>query len=129
MAHPNIRRLPIQHHGHPVVEFTYHGNFTREMIERKIEKLTRQFRSSKEFQAVLPYPGGWRSGQWFAANEPISLFTLLDYYDGTEVGDCPDPEYFDEFRVYVRNAPPQAGGCDAGLNDCLWESFHRNYGT
>ncbi|PKK57023.1 hypothetical protein RhiirC2_826966, partial [Rhizophagus irregularis] len=57
-----------------------------------------------------------------------SLFSLLDHYDEAQLPDNADPDYFERFIIYVRDAPPVAGECNGELNDCLYECLKYIYG-
>ncbi|UZO00542.1 uncharacterized protein OCT59_011665 [Rhizophagus irregularis] len=61
-------------------------------------------------------------------NQPASLFSLLDHYDEVQLPDDADSDYFERFIIYVRHAPPVAGGCNGELNDCLYECLKHIYG-
>ncbi|EXX74109.1 hypothetical protein RirG_054200 [Rhizophagus irregularis DAOM 197198w] len=77
---------------------------------------------------LLPYEN-WKPGGWTLGNEPVSLFSLLDHYDEAQLLDNADPDYFERFIIYIRDAPPAAGGCNGKLNDCLYECLKHIYGT
>ncbi|GET62412.1 hypothetical protein RIR_jg22537.t4 [Rhizophagus irregularis DAOM 181602=DAOM 197198] len=120
-----VRALPTRP---DIKELQYSGaRFSRGAIARLGQRL--QFRyPTHKFQILLPYenrkPGGWISG-----NQPASLFSLLDHYDEAQLPDDADPDYFERFIIYVRDAPPVAGGCNGELNDCLYERLKYIYGT
>ncbi|GBC27834.2 hypothetical protein GLOIN_2v1793417 [Rhizophagus irregularis DAOM 181602=DAOM 197198] len=82
----------------------------------------------QKFQILLPYEN-WKPGGWTSGNQPASLFSLLDHYDEAQLSDDADPDYFERFIIYVRDASPVAGGCNGELNDCLYECLKYIYGT
>jgi hypothetical protein len=107
-----VRALPIKHHGQKIIEVKTHGGqFIKDKIERELEKYMARY-PERQFQVVLPFDGGWRSGLWFRSDEPISLFELGNYYDETEYPEDAIPSDFDSFIVYIRKSPVLAGGCD-----------------
>src|SRR4051812_43642932 len=115
-----VRALPIKHHGQKIIEVkTHEVKFTKEKFKKKIGKYMARY-PDRQFQVVLPFDGGWRSGLWFRSDEPISLFELGNYYDETECPEDAIPSDFDSFIVYIRKSPVLAGGCDNNHNDCLY---------
>jgi hypothetical protein len=120
------RALP----GRPdIKELQFSGaNFSRGAIARLGQRLQTQYPNHK-FQVLLPYEN-WKPGQWTSGNESISLFSLLDHYDESQLPDDEgDPDYFNRFIIYVRDTPPNSGGCDGELNDCLYRCLKLIYGT
>ena len=72
-----IRRLPIKD---SIIEAKFpKAIYSREKIETEVNKLTQRY-PDKEFQVVLPYEN-FKSGSWFKSGEPVSLFSLSDYYN------------------------------------------------
>ncbi|GBC42744.2 hypothetical protein GLOIN_2v1793417 [Rhizophagus irregularis DAOM 181602=DAOM 197198] len=51
------------------------------------------------------------------------------HYDEAQLPDDADPDYFERFIIYIRDAPPATEGCDGELNDCLYECLKYIYGT
>src|SRR5436189_2238415 len=95
-------------------------NFTRDNISRITNSLMNRY-SNKRFQVLLPYEK-WKPGSWFSANAPISLFTLSDHYDDSQMLDDGDPETYEEFIVYITHPLAPVGGCtDNNHNDCLYQ--------
>ncbi|CAB4431763.1 unnamed protein product [Rhizophagus irregularis] len=111
-----------------IKELQYSGaRFSRGAIARLGQQLQSRYPTHK-FQILLPYEN-WKPGGWTSGNEPISLFSLLDHYDEAQLPDDADPDYFERFIIYARDAPPTAGGCNGELNDCLYECLKHIYGT
>jgi len=108
------------------------GNFSRRRIEREIEKIRTRI-PNKRLQVLLPY-ATWKPGNWFEDGENISLFSLLDHYDESQlpVGGG-DPATYNRFIIYLTDPLSSAGGCnskkDNGLNDCLYQCLYLAYGT
>ena len=67
------------------------------------------------------------------------MFSLYDHYDESQIPDnYGDPEFYDNFIVYMTNAIQDAGGCNkkynfesqtSELNDCLYQCLYYAYGT
>ncbi|PKY62561.1 hypothetical protein RhiirA4_489203, partial [Rhizophagus irregularis] len=116
MAYSKIARaLPTRP---DIKELQYSGaRFSRGAIARLGQQLQSRYPTHK-FQILLPYEN-WKPGGWTSGNEPVSLFSLLDHYDEAQLPDDADPDYFERFIIYARDAPPTAGGCNGELNDCL----------
>src|SRR6185295_9297182 len=115
------------HNGKLVTEATFSGqNFTREQIVEITENFARRA-PDREFVVLIPYSGGWRSGTWFNNQEPVCLFSLLDYYNEAEIFEESDPEVYDQFKLYVKTRSSQAGGCNGEYNDCLWDCLKHIY--
>ncbi|GET66500.1 hypothetical protein GLOIN_2v1849173 [Rhizophagus irregularis DAOM 181602=DAOM 197198] len=111
-----------------IKELQYSGaRFSRGAITRLGQTLQARF-PDRKFQILLPYEN-WKPGGWTSGNQPASLFSLLDHYDEAQLPDDADPDYFERFIIYVRDAPPVAGGCNGELNDCLYECLKNIYGT
>ncbi|CAB4408350.1 unnamed protein product [Rhizophagus irregularis] len=120
-----VRALPTRP---DIKELQYSGaRFSRGSIARLGERLQSRYLTHK-FQILLPYEN-WKPGGWTSGNEPASLFSLLDHYDEAQLPDDADPDYFERFIIYIRDAPPTAGGCNGELNDCLYECLKHIYGT
>ncbi|UZO23883.1 uncharacterized protein OCT59_016212 [Rhizophagus irregularis] len=110
-----------------IKELQYSGaRFSRGAITRLGQTLQARF-PDRKFQILLPYEN-WKPGGWTSGNQPASLFSLLDHYDEAQLLDDADPDYFERFIIYVRDAPPVAGGCNGELNDCLYECLKHIYG-
>ncbi|UZO19220.1 uncharacterized protein OCT59_010519 [Rhizophagus irregularis] len=110
-----------------IKELQYSGaRFSRGAIARLGQTLQARF-PDRKFQILLPYEN-WKPGGWTSGNQPASLFSLLDHYDEAQLPDDTDPDYFERFIIYVRDAPPVAGGCNGKLNDCLYECLKHIYG-
>ncbi len=92
------RRLPTRHH---IIEIKFTGRqFSRERIAHEIERIRERI-PNKQFQVLLPYES-WKPGSWFEDSEDISLFSLLDHYDESEIPpDGGDPVSYDRFIVYM----------------------------
>jgi len=62
---------------------------------------------------------------------PVSLFTLSDHYDDSQMPDGGDPETYEEFIVYITDPLPSVGGCTSedNHNDCLYRCLLLVYGT
>ncbi|UZO18664.1 uncharacterized protein OCT59_009976 [Rhizophagus irregularis] len=111
-----------------IKELQYSGaRFSRGAIARLGQRLQSQYPTHK-FQILLPYEN-WKPSGWTSGNQPASLFSLLDHYDEAQLPDDADPDYFERFIIYVRDAPPVAGGCNGELNDCLYECLKYIYST
>ena len=127
MSYSRIARtLP----GRPdIKELQFSGaTFSRGAIAKLGQRLQTQYPNHK-FQVLLPYEN-WKPGQWTSGNESVNLFSLLDHYDESQLPDDDrDPDYFKRFIIYVRDAPPNSGGCDSELNDCLYYCLKLIYGT
>ncbi|GET57173.1 hypothetical protein GLOIN_2v1472929 [Rhizophagus irregularis DAOM 181602=DAOM 197198] len=120
-----VRALPTRP---DIKELQYSGaRFSRGAIARLGQRLQSRYLTHK-FQILLPYEN-WKPGGWTSGNQPASLFSLLDHYDEAQLPDDADPDYFERFIIYVRDAPPVAGGCNGELNDCLYERLKYIYGT
>ncbi|UZO27518.1 uncharacterized protein OCT59_019711 [Rhizophagus irregularis] len=65
-----------------------------------------------------------RLGQQLQSRYPTHKFQILLLYENWK----PDPDYFERFIIYVRDAPPVAGGCNGELNDCLYKCLKHIYG-
>jgi hypothetical protein len=132
-----VRRLPTRHN---ITEFKYSG---RKYSRRKVTQIEQQIKTrfpGKRFQILLPYES-WKPGSWTGSSEDTSLFSLLDYYDESQMpSDGGDPDYFDQFIVYMMDPPVLASGCNPkreqslqaesnGLNDCLYHCLYHAYGT
>ncbi|GET61007.1 hypothetical protein RIR_jg10834.t2 [Rhizophagus irregularis DAOM 181602=DAOM 197198] len=110
-----------------IKELQYSGaRFSRGAIARLGQRLQSRYPTHK-FQILLPYEN-WKPGGWTSGNQPASLFSLLDHYDEAQLPDDADPDYFERFIIYMRDAPPVAGGCNGKLNDCLYECLKHIYG-
>ena len=122
----SIRPLPTRP---GIYEARYWGdNFTRDRINRIVGQLTNRY-SHKRFQINLPYES-WKPGNWFSSDAPVSMFTLDDHYDESQMPDGGDPETYNEFIVYITDPLPQVGGCTGNdKNDCLYRCLYLAYGT
>src|SRR5688572_940597 len=124
------RKLPTRQH---IVEIKFTGrNFSRKRINHEIEKLRTRI-PNKKLQVLLPYEQ-WKPGSWFGDGEDISLFSLLDHYDESQLPEGGgDPETYNRFIIYMMDPPALSGGCnskkDSGLNDCLYQCLYHAYGT
>ena len=123
-----VRRLLTQQH---ITEFRYSG---RRYSRRKIAEIKGEIKarfSNKKFQVLLLYEK-WKPGSWTYSDEAAWLFSLSDHYDKSQIPDDPDPEYFNEFIVYMRDPDPITGGCDPkkdnGYNNCLYQRLYYAYG-
>ncbi|PKC53791.1 hypothetical protein RhiirA1_478559 [Rhizophagus irregularis] len=111
-----------------IKKLQYSGaRFSRGAIARLGQRLQSQYPTHK-FQILLPYEN-WKPSGWTSGNEPVSLFSLLDHYDEAQLPDDADPNYFKRFIIYIRDAPPAAGGYNGELNDCLYECLKYIYST
>ena len=115
-----IRRLLIKD---SIIEAKFpKAIYNREKIETQVNKLTQRY-PHKQFQVVLPYEN-FKSGSWFRSGESVSLFSLADYYEESDLPEGGDLQSFDMFIVYIKPPPSQAGRCrstdDNSLNDCLY---------
>lgn len=130
-----FQRLPTRQN---ITEIKFTGRqFSRNRIAHEIERIRERI-PNKQFQVLLPYET-WKSGAWFRDNEDISLFSLLDYYDESQIPESGgDPISYDRFIVYMMDPPALSGGCiskkanpkkDNGLNDCLYQCLYYAYGT
>ncbi|CAJ0636241.1 13111_t:CDS:2 [Entrophospora sp. SA101] len=126
----NYQRLPTRQH---ITEINYTGrSFSRKRINHEIEKLRTRI-PNKKFQVLLPYEQ-WKPGSWFEDGEDISLFSLLDRYDESQLPEGGgDPGSYNRFIIYMMDPPALSGGCnakkDSGLNDCLYQCLYHAYGT
>ena len=128
-----LRKLPTRQN---ISEIKVTGsNFSRRRINREIEWI-RARHPNKRFQVLLPYES-WKPGSWFEGHQEVSLFTLSDHYDESQIPEGGgDPELYDHFIIYVTDPVTLAGGCggtdskrDNGLNDCLYQCLYHAYGT
>ena len=121
-----VRKLPTRQN---IIEIRYSGNrFSRQRIAHEIERI-RTAKPNRRFQVLLPYET-WKPGSWFQNDEEISLFTLYDHYDEGQIPEnYGDPEYYDNFIIYMTDSTQQAGGCNNELNDCLYQCLYYAYGT
>src|ERR1043166_3424468 len=125
-----FRRLPTRHH---ISEIKFTGRqFSRERIAHEIERIRERI-PNKQFQVLLPYEF-WKPGSWFGDSEDISLFSLIDHYDESQIPpDGGDPVSYNRFIVYMIDPPALAGGCnpkrDNGFNDCLYQCLYYAYET
>ncbi|GBC15376.2 hypothetical protein GLOIN_2v1472929 [Rhizophagus irregularis DAOM 181602=DAOM 197198] len=100
-----VRALPTRP---DIKELQYSGaRFSRGAIAKLGQRLQSRYPTHK-FQILLPYEN-WKPGGWTSGNQPASLFSLLDHYDEAQLPDDADPDYFERFIIYVRDAPPVAG--------------------
>ncbi|GBC17056.2 hypothetical protein GLOIN_2v1763167 [Rhizophagus irregularis DAOM 181602=DAOM 197198] len=121
----NVCALPTRP---DIKKLQYSGaRFSRGAIARLGQRLQSRYLTHK-FQILLPYEN-WKPSGWTSGNEPVSLFSLLDHYDEAQLPDDADPNYFKRFIIYIRDAPPAAGGYNGELNDCLYECLKYIYGT
>ena len=85
------------------------------------------------FQLPMPITAyeSWKPGNWTSTGIPVSLFTLSDHYDDSQMPDGGDPETYEEFIVYISNPLPPVGGCTSedNHNDCLYRCLLLVYGT
>jgi hypothetical protein len=124
------RRLPTRYNI-TEVKFTG-GNFSRKRIAHELEKIRTRI-PNKRIQVLLPYEN-WKPGSWFEDKEDISLFSLTDHYDESQIPEGGgDPKTYDQFIIYITNPLIYEGGCnpkkDAGLNDCFYQCLYYAYGT
>src|SRR6202008_494246 len=125
-----FRRLPTHHN---ITEIKFTGRqFSRERIAHELERIRERI-PNKQFQVLLPYEI-WKPGTWFGDGEDISLFSLLDCYDESQMSEnMGDPVSYDRFIVYMMDPPSLTGGCnpkrDNGLNDCLYQCLYYAYRT
>ena len=119
-----------------IAECYYHGGtYTRQMIEKEVARLQARY-PNKVFRVSLLYEKPM-SGNAFGSQDPISLFTLTDHYDESQMPDPEnrplDPETYERFWVYIHNPISLSGGCspkqDNSLNDCLYNCLKKAYGT
>ncbi|GET51540.1 hypothetical protein GLOIN_2v1472929 [Rhizophagus irregularis DAOM 181602=DAOM 197198] len=97
-----VRALPTRP---DIKELQYSGaRFSRGVIARLGQRLQSRYPTHK-FQILLPYEN-WKPGRWTSGNQPASLFSLLNHYDEAQLPDDADPDYFERFIIYVRDAPP-----------------------
>src|SRR5215467_13847750 len=117
-----IRRLPTRQN---ISEIKFSGsNFSRRRIEREIEKLRTRY-PNKRYQVLLPYEN-WKPGSWFGDRQDISLFSLSDHYDESQIPEGGgDPESYNQFIIYITDPVALAGGCSP-KNDRCGASFLRN---
>jgi hypothetical protein len=126
----DYRRLPTRRH---ITEIKYTGgNFSRKRINHEIERLRAKI-PGKRYQVLLPYEN-YKPGNWFEDGDNISLFSLLDHYDESELPEGGgDPVTYNRFIVYMSDPIVLTGGCspkrDNGLNDCLYQCLYFAYGT
>lgn len=107
------------------------AGISREKIADDVQKLAARY-PNKQFQVLLPYES-WKSGAWFTSRSSklSPLFSLEDYYDESQLPEDSDPDYFDEYIIYVRDNASYTGGCnkDNSFNDCLYKCLLFAYGT
>ena len=120
----SIRELPMRP---GILEARISGkSFTRDKVNEIVNKMMNRY-SQKRFQVILPYES------WKPVNHgmPVSLFTLSDHYDDSQMPDGGDPETYEEFIVYISNPLPPVGGCTSedNHNDCLYRCLLLVYGT
>ena len=124
------RKLPTRHN---ITEVKFTGtNFSRKRIAYEIEKFRTRIPNTR-IQVLLSYEN-WKPGSWFEDGEDISLFSLSDHYDESQLPEGGgDPVTYDRFIIYITNPLVQKGGCnpkkdenfkfnssDYNLNDCLY---------
>lgn len=121
-----VRHLPTRP---DIIEIRYSG---RQFSRRGIAILDQDLKArypGKQFQVLLPYEN-WKPGCWTLSGENANLFSLLDHYDESQLpDDVGDPDRFDNFIIYMRDASTDAGGCDDGNNDCLYHCLKKAYGS
>ncbi|CAJ0762716.1 4791_t:CDS:2 [Entrophospora sp. SA101] len=112
----NYQRLPTRQH---ITEINYTGrSFSRKRINHEIEKLRTRI-PNKKFQVLLPYEQ-WKPGSWFEDGEDISLFSLLDRYDESQLPEGGgDPGSYNRFIIYMMDPPALSGGCNAKKDSAL----------
>ena len=129
----SIRELPFRP---GIYEANFTGkNFTRDNINKITNQLINRY-PQKRFQVLLPYES-WKPGNWTSVGQPISLFTLTDHYDESQMPDGGDPETYEEFIVYITDPLLQVGGSLYNSkrtnfienNDCLYRCLYLAYGT
>jgi len=123
----SIRELPMRP---GILEARISGkNFTRDKINEIVNKMMNRY-SQKRFQVILPYES-WKPGNWTSTGMSVSLFTLFDHYDDSQMPDGGDPETYEEFIVYISNPLPPVGRCTSkdNHNDCLYRCLLIAYGT
>src|SRR6185436_6643825 len=124
------RKLPTRYN---ITEVKFTGDkFSRKRITHEIEKIRNRI-PNKRIQVLLPYEN-WKPGSWFEDKEDVSLFSLLDHYDESQIPEGGgDPKTYDQFIIYITNPLAYKGGCnpkkDNGLNDCLYQCLYYAYGT
>ena len=125
-----FRRLPTRHN---ITEIKFTGRqFSRDRIAHELERIQERI-PNKQFQVLLPYET-WKPGAWFGSGGDVSMFSLLDHYDESQIPeDRGDPASYNQFIVYMMDPPALSGGCnpkkDNGLNDCLYQCLYHAYGT
>ncbi|UZO17235.1 uncharacterized protein OCT59_008596 [Rhizophagus irregularis] len=87
-----------------------------------------QYSGARFSRGAIARLGQQLQSRYLIGNQPASLFSLLNHYDEAQLPDDADPDYFERFIIYVRDAPPTAGGCNGKLNDCLYECLKHIYG-
>ena len=76
-----VRKLPTRKN---ITEIKFSGSaFSRRRIAHEIERI-RDRKPNMRFQILLPYEN-WKPGSWFQNNEDISLFSLFDHYDESQI--------------------------------------------
>ena len=124
------RKLPTRYN---ITKVKFTGDkFSRKRITHEIEKIRTRI-PNKRIQVLLPYEN-WKPGSWFEDKEDISLFSLLDHYDESQIPEGGgDPKTYDQFIIYITNPLVYEGGCnpkkDNGLNDCFYQCLYYAYGT
>ncbi|PKY34177.1 hypothetical protein RhiirB3_453641 [Rhizophagus irregularis] len=71
-------------------------------------------------------------GQRLQSRYPTHKFQILLLYENwkpVQLSDDADPDYFERFIIYMRDAPLTAGGCNRELNDCLYRCLKHIYST
>ncbi|RHZ81722.1 hypothetical protein Glove_117g588 [Diversispora epigaea] len=124
------RKLPTCYN---ITEVKFTGDkFSRKRITHEIEKIRTRI-PNKRIQVLLPYEN-WKPGSWFEDKEDVSLFSLLDHYDESQIPEGgEDPKTYDQFIIYITNPLVYESGCnpkkDNGLNDCFYQCLYYAYGT
>ncbi|GBB96318.1 hypothetical protein RclHR1_27240003 [Rhizophagus clarus] len=111
-----------------IIKVKFSGRqFSKEKIANLDQKLKTRY-LGKQFQILLPYEN-WKPGCWTTNKDDANLFSLLDHYDESQMSDnIGNPEWFDNFIIYMRDLPVVSGEC-GNTNDCLYQCLKMAYGS
>ena len=110
--------------GTPVVQYSFKGKFKKDILEKKVEALNKQFEELNfdgKLSVSIMYPEGWRSGPITNIGEKVLLFDPA-YYGYDEIED--EPDTFPRFQIYLLKNATRKGGYD-NHNDCLWNCLQK----
>lgn len=84
------------------------GKFTRNQIKNEIQKISDRLKKDNQkgmISSTLFFgkdsPLRWGGAQFQKFGKPVKIFNIIDYPDLDQ--SVKDPEYFQSFKVYIRN--------------------------